>query len=131
VQLLTPLADIPGVIIHIIQRGSGLAERPPGFGIVSGSDDLTKAAEMIAALDLMISIDSMPAHLAGALAVPTWTLLQSPSDWRWMDDRDDSPWYPTMRLFRQPAGGDWSAVITEVVNELARTARHLHRRNRM
>ena len=118
VALLQPLAEIPGVTLHIIQRGSGLAERPPGFGVTSGSDDLSAAAQRIAALDLMISIDSMPAHLAGALGVPTWTLLQSPADWRWMDARDDTPWYPTMRLFRQERGGDWEMVTRQVEDAL-------------
>ena len=66
----------------------------------------------------MISIDSMPAHLAGALGVRTWTLLQQPSDWRWMDGRDESPWYPTMRLFRQERAGDWSGVIGNVTKAL-------------
>jgi ADP-heptose:LPS heptosyltransferase len=72
------------------------------------------------ALDLIISIDSMPAHLAGALALPTWTLLQKDADWRWMDDRESSPWYPTMRLFRQRRSGDWQPVIARVKLELAR-----------
>ena len=72
------------------------------------------------ALDLMISIDSMPAHLAGALGVPTWTLLPTNADWRWLSDRTDSPWYPTMRLFRQQAPGNWGPVIEEVATELER-----------
>ncbi len=74
------------------------------------------------ALDLVISIDSLPAHLAGALAVPVWTLLQAEADWRWLEQRTDSPWYPTMRLFRQAADrpGDWSPVIAQVEAELAR-----------
>jgi ADP-heptose:LPS heptosyltransferase len=71
-------------------------------------------------LDLVISIDSMPAHLAGALGVPVWTLLHADPDWRWMLDRDDSPWYPTMRLFRQERPGDWGSVIARVAAELGR-----------
>ena len=118
VELLLPLGDIPGVTLHMIQRGSGLAERPPGFGLLSGSDDILEAARTIAALDLLISIDSMPAHLAGALGVPTWTLLQAQSDWRWMDHREDTPWYPTMRLFRQDDGEGWTGLIARVVEEL-------------
>jgi hypothetical protein len=119
---LAPLARVPGVTLHVMQRGSGLAERPDEFVVVSGSDDLTTAARTIAALDLMISIDSMPAHLAAALGVPTWTLLQTPSDWRWMDEGDTSPWYPNMRLFRQRQPGDWSSVVADVAQELARVA---------
>ena len=118
IELLLPLAQLPGVTLHIMQRGSGLTQRPPGFGVVSGSDDILTAARTIASLDLMISIDSMPAHLAGALAVPTWTLLQAQSDWRWMDQRDDSPWYPTMRLFRQDNGEGWAGLIARVIDEL-------------
>lgn len=118
VSLLRPLAEIPGVALHVLQRGPALDERPEGFGTVSGSDDATEAARVARALDLVISVDSMPAHLAGALGVPVWTLLHSEADWRWMEDRDDSPWYPTMRLFRQPRPGDWPAVVARVAGEL-------------
>jgi len=118
--LLAPLADIPGVELHLLQRGSGLAERREGFGILSGSDDPTEAARVMRALDLVVSIDSMPAHLAGALGVPVWTLLHADPDWRWMRDRDDTPWYPTMRLFRQERPGDWETVIARVADELRR-----------
>jgi hypothetical protein len=61
----------------------------------------------------------MMAHLAGALGVPTWTLLQAEADWRWMEQRDDSPWYPTMRLFRQEHPGCWQGVMTKVQQALA------------
>jgi hypothetical protein len=117
-DLLLPLAEIKGVTLHLIQRGSALRKAPAGFGIVSGSDDILEAARVIAALDLMITIDSMPAHLAGALGVSTWTLLQAHADWRWMDDREDTPWYPTMRLFRQERAGDWEPVVARVRREL-------------
>jgi ADP-heptose:LPS heptosyltransferase len=69
-------------------------------------------------LDLIVSVDSMPAHLAGALGIPVWTLLPCAADWRWMRDRRDCPWYPTMRLFRQHTPGDWSAVAVEVAADL-------------
>ncbi len=62
----------------------------------------------------MISVDTMVAHLAGALGKPVWTLLNYDADWRWMLDRSDTPWYPTMRLFRQPRPGDWVSVGREV-----------------
>jgi len=81
-------------------------------------DDVTEAARVVRALDLVVSVDSMPAHLAGALGVPVWNLLHADADWRWMEDREDSPWYPTMRLFRQPRPGDWPAVIARVAREL-------------
>ncbi len=118
VTALHPLADLPEVELHILQRGDGLAERPSGFGIRSGSDDVLEAARIMTGLDLVISVDSMPAHLAGALGLPVWTLLAHEADWRWMEGRDDSPWYPTMRLFRQPRPGDWGAVIRRVAAEL-------------
>lgn len=116
--LLAPLARVPGVELHVLQRGPALDECPPGFGARSGRDDVLGAARVIRALDLVITVDSMPAHLAGALGVPVWTLLIHEPDWRWMLERDDSPWYPTMRLFRQPAPGDWGAVIRRVAAEL-------------
>jgi ADP-heptose:LPS heptosyltransferase len=88
--------------------------------IDSGSDDVYETARTIAERDLMITIDSMPAHLAGAMAVPTWVLLHSDCDWRWMQKRTDSPWYPSMRLFRQRKAGDWWPVTWQVKEELTR-----------
>ncbi|HEX6036459.1 hypothetical protein [Longimicrobium sp.] len=123
VEMLMPLADVPGVTLHVLQRGSGLDERPAGFGTDSGSDDPLEAARTLRALDLVVTVDSFPAHLAGALGVPTWTLLQEDADWRWMTGRDDSPWYPSMRLFRQPRQGDWTPVIARVADELRRMRR--------
>ena len=120
--LLAPLAELPGVAIHVLQRGGGLAERPAGFGIDSGSDDVLQTARVMRALDLVLTVDSMPAHLAGALGVPVWTLLHADPDWRWMEARDDSPWYPTMRLIRQQRPGDWDGVITRVADDLAKLA---------
>jgi ADP-heptose:LPS heptosyltransferase len=76
-------------------------------------------AGRIQSLDLVIAPDTMVAHLAGALAVPTWTLLHAQADWRWMDSaRTDSPWYPTMRLFRQSRPGDWQSVMARLSDEL-------------
>ena len=69
-------------------------------------------------LDLVIASDTAVAHLAGALGVPTWLALSSTPDWRWLIDRDDSPWYPTMRLFRQQQLGDWQAVFARMAEEL-------------
>ena len=106
--------------IHILQRGPALEQYQHGVGILSGSDDVAEAARIIRTLDLVISVDTMPAHLAGALGVPVWTLLDAAADWRWMDGREDSPWYPTMRLLRQDAPGAWEPVIAHVVAELTR-----------
>jgi hypothetical protein len=120
--LLVQLGDIGGVTLHILQRGPALDELPPGFGVLSGSDDVLRTASVIRALDLVVTVDSMPAHLVGALGMPVWTLLHSDADWRWMVGHDDSPWYPTMRLFRQDRPGDWEPVIARVAAELRRLA---------
>ncbi|WP_372618267.1 hypothetical protein [Falsiroseomonas sp.] len=120
--LLRPLAEIPGVTLHILQRGAGLAERPESFGIVSGSDDPLETAIRMRALDLVVSVDSMPAHLAGALGAPTWLLLARKADWRWMEGRDDSPWYPTMRLFRQVRSDAWEEPVARLVLALKELA---------
>lgn len=80
--------------------------------------DFSDTAAFIGNLDLVISVDTAVAHLAGALGKPVWTLIPFAPDWRWMLNRADSPWYPTMRLFRQPAPGDWKSVITKVKDEL-------------
>ena len=69
-------------------------------------------------MDLVITVDTMAAHLAGSLAVPTWLLLKREADWRWLLDRHDSPWYPAMRLFRQRATGDWDEPLTRVCDAL-------------
>jgi hypothetical protein len=74
----------------------------------------------MAGLDLVVTVDTATAHLAGALAVPAWVLLAARVDWRWLLGREDSPWYPTPRLFRQPACGDWAPVFAGVAEELAR-----------
>ncbi len=71
--------------------------------------DFADTAALVAALDLVISVDTAIAHLAGALGRPVWLLNRADTDWRWMRDREDSPWYPSMRIFRQAAPGDWAA----------------------
>ena len=75
-------------------------------------------AAQIAAMDLVITIDNSTAHLAGALGIPVWVLLPFAPDWRWLLDREDCPWYPAMRLFRQPEPGDWQSVVERVRNSL-------------
>jgi hypothetical protein len=84
------------------------------------SPEIADTAALMANLDLIITADGVAAHLAGALARPVWTLLPFEADWRWMIDRDDSPWYPTMRLFRQPAPGRWAPVVDAVIERLRR-----------
>jgi hypothetical protein len=117
---LMPLAGVPGITWYIFQRGPGLAERPDGFGVIPATRHLFEEARLMRALDLLISVDTLPAHLAGALGVPVWTLLPVDADWRWMEGRDDSPWYPSMRLFRQVRAHDWPAVIAHVAAALER-----------
>jgi len=80
--------------------------------------DFTDTAALIENLDLVISVDTAVAHLAGAMGKPVWMLLPFLPDWRWMLGRDDSPWYPTMRLFRQPDRGNWGAVFDNIRDEL-------------
>ena len=80
--------------------------------------DFADTAGIIANLDLVITVDTAVAHLAGALGKPVWVLLAFAADWRWLLDRDDSPWYPTMRLFRQKKPGDWESVIANVAEAL-------------
>jgi hypothetical protein len=81
---------------------------------------IESTASWMRRLDLIVTVDSMAAHLAGALGARVWTLLAADADWRWMRGRRDSPWYPTMRLFRQPAPGDWASVVDEVSRAMLR-----------
>ena len=98
----------------------GPAGWEPGFGTLIGDHDQLTFARYVRALDLLISVDTMATHLAGALGVRVWTLLHTDADWRWMTGRDDSPWYPTLRLFRQEKPGDWASVVERVAAELER-----------
>jgi hypothetical protein len=127
-------SSTPHVAFWQLQRGPGQSEiGPSGFSFCNPKDnslDLWPTARLVAALDLIISVDTMIAHLAGALAKPTWTLLHTNADWRWLQGRDDSPWYPTMRLFRQTKSGDWTSVINYVAESL-RTAASLLSESRL
>ena len=91
-------------------------------GMTDLSDDLTdfgETAALIENLDLVITVDTAMGHLAGAMAKPVWIMLPKASDWRWMLEREDSPWYPTARLFRQAKPGEWDPVLTRVTDALA------------
>ena len=79
---------------------------------------IEETARQVAGLSLVITVDTMIAHLAGALGRPTWLLLKHDADWRWMEGRDDSPWYPSMRLYRQQSSGDWDGVVQRVMHDL-------------
>jgi hypothetical protein len=121
--LLEPLKRVAGVSFYIVQPGARAAGWDDGFGTYQGEFGLEEYAGQLLGLDLLISIDSMPVHLAGALGVPVWTLLQANADWRWMDELDYSPWYPGMRLFRQAKQNDWGPVIRQVADELMKLVR--------
>jgi len=125
---LAPLSRIPGVQLISLQMNEGMEQLdglPDGM-IVStlgpefnaGPDNFVDTAAVMKNLDLILTIDTSVAHLAGALGCPVWVMLKSDPDWRWLRDREDSPWYPTMRLFRQNANGDWDDVIGRVVDAL-------------
>jgi Flp pilus assembly protein TadD len=120
---LRPFADLDGVDWICLQRGPGgdLLPRPAGLAVIeTGEGSLDDTAALIAGLDLVVSTDTAVAHLAGALGVPTFLLLHQAPDWRWLpgrpDDKDRSPWYPSMRLFRQEKPGDWGPVIGSVAD---------------
>ncbi|MFL6215360.1 MAG: ADP-heptose--LPS heptosyltransferase [Blastocatellia bacterium] len=119
-SVIAPLFDVRGVRWHILQRDAEACGWRKGMGTRTGGSDILEDARIIRALDLLISVDTMTAHLAGALGVPVWTLLQAEADWRWMQHRIDSLWYPTMRLFRQASPGKWAEVISQVAAVLER-----------
>ncbi len=81
-------------------------------------DTIADTARLLGSLRILVTVDTMVAHLAGALGVPTWLLLKHDSDWRWMTERSDSPWYSSMRLYRQPIPGDWATVMARVAADL-------------
>ena len=119
------LAGLPGVQWFSLQKGAGVEELPDIAGrfplIEMGSrlDDFMDTAAVLKNLDLVIACDTAVAHLAGAIGVPVWVALPFAADWRWLLDRNDSPWYPTMRLFRQRQPGDWAGVFAEIKSALA------------
>jgi hypothetical protein len=122
-EQFSALFDIEGAKFFSLQKGKASAELKT-FPQVAIADldrylgDFSDTAAAIQEFDLVISVDTAVAHLAGALGKPVWTLLPFVPDWRWMLEREDSPWYPTMRLFRQPRPGDWASVIKRVSEEL-------------
>jgi hypothetical protein len=120
---LAPLAEVPGVSWVSLQQGVANGISGLRFESLPPFDGIADTAAVIAGLDLVISADTMIAHLAGALGRPVWTLLSYAADFRWLLDREDAPWYPTMRLFRQPSRGAWDAVLGRVAEDLRDVAR--------
>jgi signal peptidase I len=116
--LIKNLLSLKEIDFYILQDKAESSGWEEGYGIHPGKCSLLEHAQIIAALDLLITIDSMPAHLAGAMNVPVWLMLSAKADWRWMENRSDSPWYPSMRLFRQEKAGDWAGVVDRITLEL-------------
>jgi hypothetical protein len=128
---LAPLAEVTGVRLISLQKGSGeeqLANLPRSMRVEplgefdAGADAFVDTAAVMTCLDLVVTCDTSIAHLAGALAIPVWVALNSDAEWRWLTERADSPWYPTMRLFRQSRWGVWRDVLEAMASELARLA---------
>jgi tetratricopeptide (TPR) repeat protein len=134
-EMILPKLIMPGVKLYSLQKETRPTDAAVlatlGANVVDLSpalDDFAETAAAATALDLVISVDTSVAHLAGALGRPVWMLLPHALDWRWLRDREDSPWYPTMRLFRQQKQRVWDDVLARVPDELARVAageRHL------
>ncbi|UFS72415.1 tetratricopeptide repeat protein [Geomonas sp. RF6] len=117
-----PLAGTAAVSFHSVQLGDGAAQLDAPFplhDLTSQIGDFSDTAALVTNLDLVITVDTCVAHLCGALGVPTWVLIPLVPDWRWLLDREDSPWYPTLRLFRQKKLGDWGEVLQRVREALA------------
>jgi tetratricopeptide (TPR) repeat protein len=122
VEKLDPLTRVSGVSLFSLQKETsacldGMHDAGTGFG------DFADTAAMVRTLDLVVSVDTAVAHLAGALGVPVWVLLPERADWRWLEEREDSPWYPSARLFRQRMEGDWDEVVERVCEAVRRLAR--------
>jgi tetratricopeptide (TPR) repeat protein len=123
-ETLLPILRIPGIDWFSLQKGPAaeqLEELPSDVTVLDGSSqdkDLAETAALVSTLDLVVSSDTCIPHLAGAMGKPAWMLLPHLGDWRWMQEKETTPWYPTARLFRQRTSGDWAGVIDRVVGEL-------------
>ncbi len=125
-RLFAPLLEVPGVDFCSLQvgpAGAQLSELDPAGGRIADPTphlaDFAHTAGLVDGLDLVITVDTAVAHLAGGLGRPVWVLLPFAPDWRWMLERTDSPWYPSMRLFRQKSPGDWAPVLEDLADCLA------------
>jgi hypothetical protein len=119
---LAGLTRLPGVTFYSLQKGPAshdlASSSLPIVDLSEHLEDFTDTTAIIANLDLVICVDTAVAHLAGAMGKPVWVLVAHVADWRWLRDRADSPWYPTMRLFRQTAIGRWEDVVNQIEQEL-------------
>lgn len=129
-EAFLPLARLEGARLINLQKGARAEELPEGLAarlenlsgdFNSGSDAFIDTAAIIANLDLVVTCDTSMAHLAGALGRPVWVALRHISEWRWMAEREDSPWYPSMRLFRCREGDDWTALLTDMADQIRRS----------
>jgi hypothetical protein len=134
---LVPLWNIPGITFYSLQKNDGLDElyKLPAHIKLVTFDDFDQShgrfmdtAALMKNMDLVISLDTAPAHLAGALGIPVWMYLPKAPEWRWMTERIDSPWYPTMRLFRQTNPGNWDEVVSHMAQALLKliSQREIH-----
>jgi ADP-heptose:LPS heptosyltransferase len=125
-MLAEGLKNIGGATFVNLQRGAAprdlqaASQHLPFLDLSADIADFADTAALVDNLDLVITVDTAVAHLAGAMGKPTWVLLQHVPDWRWLTQREDSPWYPTMKLFRQVQAGDWRSVVRAAAQELKR-----------
>ena len=124
---LVPLLALPGITWHSLQKGPAAAQLDDiaaarGVIPLDAESDFASTAALVDALDAVVTVDTSIAHLAGALGKPVFVLLPFAPDWRWGIAGDRTPWYPTMRLFRQPAIGDWESAVLSLREALAAMA---------
>ena len=123
VRSLAPLEAIPGVAWFSFQVDRREVPTLPNLvSLAPFLTDFSDTAYALSGMDLLITVDTAVAHLAGAMGIPTLLLLAFQPDFRWLLDRDDSPWYPTLRLYRQPSYGDWESVIRQIIADLTQEA---------
>jgi hypothetical protein len=126
IELLSRIFTAPGCEFFSFQAGEEQTQIGPWKTLVRDLQEqngcVLRTASRLMNMDLLITVDTMIAHLGGALGLPVWTLLPFAADWRWLLDREDSPWYPTMRLFRQPQPLAWEPVVARLKDELTKAA---------
>ncbi len=120
--LLQPILAVPGVRFVSLQKGAAEVALPGVPAMGAAIADFADSAAIMTGLDLVIAVDTAAAHVAGAIGKPVWLLNRFDGCWRWRTDRTDSPWYPTMRIYRQPRPGDWASVVGQVAADLRRVA---------